>query len=172
MSISSYEGPRDGDYVRYVDALLRSSALHHTSDQAGRSDFSTGNAQQTPGGQPASAWERLRQHAQAAVEQAQRELEQSKQAAQPAGQRARQAQESEQSSRREKYKRSDPKKSVQPNKAQGGKKPWYQITLGRVLFVMLLGFLAIKFPSLGTFVLLAAIINGVRSSMQSIKDKA
>ncbi len=62
MSTSNYEGPRGGDYARYVDELLRASPLHQSLGQvlreASRSDF-TGEVL-SPGAQPGSVLTRFR----------------------------------------------------------------------------------------------------------------
>ena len=78
MSTSNYEGPRGGDYARYVDELLRASPLHQSLGQvlreASRSDF-TGEVL-SPGDQPGSVLTRVRERAQAAMAQAQKQAQQ------------------------------------------------------------------------------------------------
>ncbi|MDE1555528.1 hypothetical protein PV794_09055, partial [Comamonas aquatica] len=68
MSTSNYEGPRGGDYARYVDELLRASPLHQSLGrvlrEASRSDFS--GEVLSPGAQPGSVLKRVREPAQAA----------------------------------------------------------------------------------------------------------
>ena len=72
MSQNTYEGPRHGDYVRYVDELLRASPLYRSAAHGwmvqGRSDFT--DAVATPGAQSQSVVERVREQVQAAAEKA------------------------------------------------------------------------------------------------------
>lgn len=174
MSISSYEGPRDGDYVRYVDAMLRSSVLYRASAQAlkqgGRSDFTSSEAL-TPGAQPASAWERLREQALAAVEQAQREAQERTQGTRPAAQRSRGRQgqtQGERAARRE-ARKSAPQ-AMQKNQAPEKKKSRFRITPGHIVLLVILAVIGMAFPGFGAMVLLIAVVNAVRSGIQSAKS--
>lgn len=168
MSTSNYEGPRGGDYVRYVDALLRASPLYRSgasglNDGTSRSDFT--DAASTPGAQPASALARMRERAQEAVQQAQREAQRGTQAGKSAGaarkgRRARLELESEQAARR----------AAQQQQAAAkprGLASWFRITPGRIVFVVILAILAMVLPGLGALVLLFTIINAVKSGIQS-----
>lgn len=171
MSTSNYDGPRGGDYVRYVDTLLRASPLYRSAaygmSGGGRSDFT--DAASTPGAQPASALERVRERAQAAVQQAQREAQAAtaKPAANP-GQarkvrRPRLELESEQAARRAAQQLAQDK----PASAAS----WFRITPGRIVFLVFLAIISMAVPGLGALVLLFTIINavckGIRSATQS-----
>lgn len=167
MSTSNYEGPRGGDYVRYVDALLRASPLYRSgasglNDGTSRSDFT--DAASTPGAQPASALARMRERAQEAVQQAQREAQRGTQAGNSAGaarkgRRARLELESEQAARRAAQQQA----AAKPR----GLASWFRITPGRIVFVVILAILAMVLPGLGALVLLFTIINAVKSGIQS-----
>lgn len=167
MSTSNYEGPRGGDYVRYVDALLRASPLYRSgasglNDGTSRSDFT--DATSTPGAQPASALARMRERAQEAVQQAQREAQRGTQAGNSAGaarkgRRARLELESEQAARRAAQQQA----AAKPR----GLASWFRITPGRIVFVVILAILAMVLPGLGALVLLFTIINAVKSGIQS-----
>lgn len=183
MSISSYEGPQGGDYVRYVDQILRSNPLYRASAQAltagTRSDFTGADALQTPGAQPASAMARVRERAQAAVVQAKAQTQREAQAAgRPAQQtvpsssgaqrkprRPRLELESEQAARRE----AQALAAARSERAYSVKKSWFRITPGRIFFVIVLAILGMTVPGLGAMVLLFTIINAVRSGIQSAK---
>lgn len=174
MSISSYEGPRGGDYVRYVNAMLRQSALYPASvralKQSSRSDFTGSDALQTPGAQPASAWERLREQALAAVEQAQREAQERTQGAQPAGQRSRGRQgqtNGERAARREARKPAP--QAMQQSQTSEKKKTGFRITPGHIVLLAILAVVGMAFPGFGAIVLLIAIVNAVRKGIQSVK---
>ena len=166
MSTSNYDGPRGGDYVRYVDTLLRASPLYRSAaygmSGGGRSDFT--DAASTPGAQPASALERVRERAQAAVQQAQREAQAA--AAKPANsaqarkaRRPRQELESEQAARRAAQQLAQDK----PASAAS----WFRITPGRIVFLVFLAIISMAVPGLGALVLLFTIINAVRKGIRS-----
>ena len=170
MSTSNYDGPRGGDYVRYVDTLLRASPLYRSAaygmSGGGRSDFT--DAASTPGAQPASALERVRERAQAAVQQAQREAQAA--TAKPANatqarkvRRPRQELESEQAARRAAQQLAQDK----PASAAS----WFRITPGRIVFLVFLAIISMAVPGLGALVLLFTIVNavlkGIRSATQS-----
>lgn len=166
MSTSNYDGPRGGDYVRYVDTLLRASPLYRSAaygmNGGGRSDFT--DAASTPGAQPASALERVRERAQAAVQQAQREAQPA--TAKPASpgqprkvRRPRQELESEQAARRAAQQLAKDK----PASAAS----WFRITPGRIVFLVFLAIISMAVPGMGALVLLFGIINAVRKGIRS-----
>lgn len=166
MSTSNYDGPRGGDYVRYVDTLLRASPLYRSAaygmSGGGRSDFT--DAASTPGAQPASALEQVRERAQAAVQQAQREAQAA--TAKPANptqarkvRRPRQELESEQAARRAAQQLAQDK----PASAAS----WFRITPGRIVFLVFLAIISMAVPGLGALVLLFGIVNAVRKGIRS-----
>lgn len=168
MYTSNYDGPRGGDYVRYVDSLLRASPLYrsalHGLSAGNRSDFT--DAAATPGAQPPSALARVREKAQAAVQQAQ----DAQRAGQPAAQKGQQR------------KARNPRKQLEAEQAarraaqqQGLDKPasaasWFRITPGRIVFLVFLAILSMAVPGLGALLLLIGIINAVRKGIQSAKS--
>lgn len=166
MSTSNYDGPRGGDYVRYVDTLLRASPLYRSAaygmSGGGRSDFT--DAASTPGAQPASALERMRERAQAAVQQAQREAQAATAKPANSGQprkarRPRQELESEQAARRAAQQLAQDK----PASAAS----WFRITPGRIVFLVFLAIISMAVPGLGALVLLFGIVNAVRKGIRS-----
>lgn len=170
MSISNYEGPRGGDYARYVDELLRASPLHQSLGQvlreASRSDF-TGEVL-SPGAQPGSVLTRVRERAQAAMAQAQKQAQQQAQAASrsPAGQTS----SKKAGDRPARAARQAPPKPATP--AVGPRSPWFRITPGRVVGLLILAVLSVALPGLGALVLLFAIINAVRRGIRSASEAA
>lgn len=169
MSTSNYDGPRGGDYVRYVDGLLRASPLYrsalHGLSAGSRSDFT--DAAATPGAQPASALARVREKAQAAVQQAQ-DAQRAAQSTVPKGQQPRKARnprnprqplEAEQAARRAAQQQAQD----QPASAAS----WFRITPGRIVFLVFLAIISMAVPGLGALVLLFGIINAVRKGIRS-----
>ncbi|CAB5703966.1 hypothetical protein [Comamonas aquatica] len=170
MSTSNYEGPRGGDYARYVDELLRASPLHQSLGQvlreASRSDF-TGEVL-SPGAQPGSVLTRVRERAQAAMAQAQKQAQQQAQTASrsPAGKTS----PKKAGDRTARSARQAPPKPATP--AAGPRSPWFRITPGRVVGLLILAVLSVALPGLGALVLLFAIINAVRRGIRSASESA
>lgn len=170
MSTSNYEGPRGGDYARYVDELLRASPLHQSLGQvlreASRSDF-TGEVL-SPGAQPGSVLTRVRERAQAAMAQAQKQAQQQAQAASRS--QAGKTSPKKASDRAARAARQAPPKPATP--AAGPRSPWFRITPGRVVGLLILAVLSVALPGLGALVLLFAIINAVRRGIRSASESA
>lgn len=170
MSTSNYEGPRGGDYARYVDELLRASPLHQSLGQvlreASRSDF-TGEVL-SPGAQPGSVLTRVRERAQAAMAQAQKQAQQQAQTTSrsPAGKTS----PKKAGDRPARAARQAPPKPATP--AAGPRSPWFRITPGRVVGLLILAVLSVALPGLGALVLLFAIINAVRRGIRSASESA
>lgn len=170
MSTSNYEGPRGGDYARYVDELLRASPLHQSLGrvlrEASRSDF-TGEVL-SPGAQPGSVLTRVRERAQAAMAQAQQQAQQQAQTASrsPAGKTS----SKKAGDRPVRAARQAPPKPATP--AAGPRSPWFRITPGRVVGLLILAVLSVALPGLGALVLLFAIINAVRRGIRSASESA
>lgn len=170
MSTSNYEGPRGGDYARYVDELLRASPLHQSLGrvlrEARRSDFS--GEVLSPGAQPGSVLTRVRERAQAAMAQAQKQAQQQAQTASrsPAGKTS----PKKAGDRPARAARQAPPKPATP--AAGPRSPWFRITPGRVVGLLILAVLSVALPGLGALVLLFAIINAVRRGIRSASESA
>lgn len=166
MSTSNYEGPRGGDYARYVDELLRASPLHQSLGQvlreASRSDF-TGEVL-SPGAQPGSVLTRVRERAQAAMAQAQKQAQTASRS--PAGKTS----SKKAGDRPARAARQAPPKPATP--AAGPRSPWFRITPGRVVGLLILAVLSVALPGLGALVLLFAIINAVRRGIRSASESA
>lgn len=166
MSTSNYEGPRGGDYARYVDELLRASPLHQSLGQvlreASRSDF-TGEVL-SPGAQPGSVLTRVRERAQAAMAQAQQQAQTASRS--PAGKTS----SKKAGDRPARAARQAPPKPATP--AAGPRSPWFRITPGRVVGLLILAVLSVALPGLGALVLLFAIINAVRRGIRSASESA
>ena len=168
MSTSNYEGPRGGDYARYVDELLRASPLHQSLGQvlreASRSDF-TGEVL-SPGAQPGSVLTRVRERAQAAMAQQQAQQQAQTTSRSPAGKTS----SKKASDRAARAARQAPPKPATP--AAGPRSPWFRITPGRVVGLLILAVLSVALPGLGALVLLFAIINAVRRGIRSASESA
>ncbi|MDH1427723.1 hypothetical protein N5J23_01160 [Comamonas aquatica] len=166
MSTSNYEGPRGGDYARYVDELLRASPLHQSLGQvlreASRSDFS--GEVLSPGAQPGSVLTRVRERAQAAMAQAQKQAQTASRS--PAGKTS----SKKAGDRPARAARQAPPKPATP--AAGPRSPWFRITPGRVVGLLILAVLSVALPGLGALVLLFAIINAVRRGIRSASESA
>lgn len=166
MSTSNYEGPRGGDYARYVDELLRASPLHQSLGrvlrEASRSDFS--GEVLSPGAQPGSVLTRVRERAQAAMAQAQQQAQTASRS--PAGKTS----PKKAGDRPARAARQAPPKPVTP--AAGPRSPWFWITPGRVVGLLILAVLSVALPGLGALVLLFAIINAVRRGIRSASESA
>jgi hypothetical protein len=171
MQPSSYEGPRHGDYVRYVDELLRASPLYQSAAQGwmvgGRCDFS--DALATPGSQPLSVAERVRAQvqalaAQAAAQQASAPSSQAPARGRAAAQAAAQAQRARQEAARASRKAAP---------ARGGKPTWFRLGPSQWLGIVIGLILAVVIPGIGPFILLLTIIHavakGVRNGMKASK---
>ena len=166
MSTSNYEGPRGGDYARYVDELLRASPLHQSLGrvlrEASRSDF-TGEVL-SPGAQPGSVLTRVRERAQAAMAQAQQQAQTASRS--PAGKTS----PKKAGDRPARAVRQAAPKPATP--AAGPRSPWFRITPGRVVGLLILAVFSVALPSLGALVLLFAIINAVRRGIRSASESA
>lgn len=166
MSTSNYEGPRGGDYARYVDELLRASPLHQSLGrvlrEASRSDFS--GEVLSPGAQPGSVLMRVRERAQAAMAQAQQQAQAASRS--PAGQTS----SKKAGDRPARAARQAPPKPATP--AAGPRSPWFRITPGRVVGLLVLAILSVVLPHFGALVLLFAIINAVRRGIHSASESA
>ncbi|MDH0372321.1 hypothetical protein [Comamonas aquatica] len=166
MSTSNYEGPRGGDYARYVDELLRASPLHQSLGrvlrEASRSDFS--GEVLSPGAQPGSVLTRVRERAQAAMAQAQKQAQTASRS--PAGKTS----SKKAGDRPARAARQAPPKPATP--AAGPRSPWFRITPGRVVGLLILAVLSVALPGLGALVLLFAIINAVRRGIRSASESA
>ncbi|WP_027016745.1 hypothetical protein [Comamonas composti] len=179
MQTQTYDGPRNGDYVRYVDQLLSASpsyrsyrasvalATGQTLSKAGRKHADVQGTPGapgalTPGGQSPSLAQRLRDQLRAAAEKAQAEI-----------QRAREAAEAGQGSSR-----AGTAGPAQPQSAQGhagsrpadkeqdqGKKNAW---LFPIIFAVVLSMI---FPALAPFIIAITVINAIRKGMgKGLKD--
>lgn len=171
MSQNTYEGPRHGDYVRYVDELLRASPLYRSAAHGwmaqGRSDFT--DAVATPGAQSQSVVERVREQVQAAAEKARIAAQQASVPALPgrqpsAGDRnGGRADRGRQAARAQQAHASSAAKAV--------KKTVFKIGPGQLLGIVIGLILAVVIPGIGPFILLLTIINaivkGFRSGLKS-----
>lgn len=166
MSTSNYEGPRGGDYARYVDELLRASPLHQSLGrvlrEASRSDFS--GEVLSPGAQPGSVLTRVRERAQAAMAQAQKQAQTANRS--PAGKTS----PKKAGDRPARAARQALPKPATPT--AGPRSPWFRITPGRVVGLLILAVLSVALPGLGALVLLFAIINAVRRGIRSASESA
>jgi hypothetical protein len=66
--------------------------------------------------------------------------------------------------------RQAPPKPATP--ASGPRSPWFRITPGRVVGLLILAVLSVALPGLGALVLLFAIINAVRRGIRSASESA
>lgn len=167
MQPTTYDGPRHGDYVRYVDELLRTSPLYRSAAQGwmaqGPSDFTDVVA--TPGAQPQSVVERIREQVR---EQVRESADKARAAAQqtarpaagqrPAGKAARKADRARPAS-----------EARHAPAAAGKKKSWF--SPGQLIWIVIALVLAVVIPGIGPFILLLTIINalvkGFRNGLKS-----
>ncbi|CAB5658160.1 Uncharacterised protein [Delftia tsuruhatensis] len=170
MPQTSYEGPRHGDYVRYVDELLRSSPLYRSAAQGwlaqGRSDFT--DAVATPGAQARSVAERVREQVQAAAEKARAAAQQA------SGQAAadRQAPAGDRHGGKADRGRQAARAQVRAaTTAKAGGKTGFKLGPGQWLALVIGLILAVAIPGMGPIILLLTVINalfkGFRAGLRS-----
>lgn len=127
MKLSSYEGPRNGDYVAYVDQLMRASPEYRRTLRS--IDGAIQTAVVTPGSQAASPMSQLRstlQKARDMAEQAQQVPGARTTAASQAAQRAAAARRPNtavtKQEAQQRFKAME--RQIEAQKAQTGRKPW------------------------------------------------
>lgn len=168
MRATTYDGPRHGDYVRYVDELLRSSPLYSSASQGwmaqGRSDFTDVVA--TPGAQASSVVERMREQVREAADKARAAAQQASMPAAgrpPAGAAPKGMRKAERAKSASETRRT-------PVAAEK-KKSWF--SPGQLVGIVIALVLAVVIPGIGPFILLLTIINalvkGFRSGFKSSK---
>lgn len=166
MSQNTYEGPRHGDYVRYVDDLLRASPLYRSAAKGwmvqGRSDFT--DAVATPGAQSQSVVERVREQVQAAAEKARVAAQQASMPSAP----GRQAPAGDRNAGRvDRGRQAAQAQARAPAIDKAGKKTVFKIGPGQVLGIVIGLILAVVIPGIGPFILLLTIINAVVKGFRS-----
>ena len=127
MNLSSYEGPRNGDYVAYVDQLMRASPEYRRTLRS--IDGAIQTAVVTPGSQAASPMSQLRntlQKARDMAEQAQQvPVARTTVAAQPAQRTAAARRPNTAVTKQEAQQRFRAmEREIEGQKAQNGRKPW------------------------------------------------
>ena len=164
MQTSNYDGPRGGDYVRYVDALLRASPVYRDADAVARGAATL--ASDPPGVQPASPLASLREQVKVPAQAGSRPSPKAATAALPPRaevpvarrqpRRPRLALESEQEARREALRL-----------AQTAA-PWWRITPGRIVFALVLAVLAATSPGMAMMACVIGVIHVLRGWVHSL----
>ena len=127
MNISSYEGPRNGDYVAYVDQLMRASPEYRRTLRS--IDGAIQTAVVTPGSQAASPMSQLRSTLQKARDMAEQAQQmpgaRTTAAAQPAQRTAAARRPNTAVTKQEAQQRFRAmEREIEGQKAQNGRKPW------------------------------------------------
>lgn len=175
MSQNTYEGPRHGDYVRYVDDLLRASPLYRSAAQGwmaqGRSDFT--DAVATPGAQSRSVVERLREQVLAAAEKAHAAAQQASVRSAPGRQAPAGDRNAGGRTDRGRQAARAPTQAQAPAASKAVRNTVFKIGPGQLLGIVIGLILAVVIPGIGPFILLLTIINaivkGFRSGLKSSK---
>lgn len=165
MQTAVYEGPRNGDYARYVDDLLRASPLYRSA-VLDWSDGGSGNyadAAATPGSQSQSLAHGWRRKLQAAAAQGQA------QARTPLP--ARGAQDASLSQEAARAARKGQRKKTASPQTAAAKGKGFKIKPGMVLMMIIGVVLSIAVPTFGAFFLVVTIINAIRQGLSSAKAK-
>lgn len=171
MIPASYEGPSNGDYVAYVDKLLRTNPEFVRTQRAIASAIN--DAGETPGGQadsPASLWREKLQKIREAAEQAQRGG-----AARPAARThsvqtgAQTAQGRSKADAKRRFQEID--RDIETKKAQATPKsrPWIQPFS---IFLGVVGIVVSQFsPSFGSMLSLMAFLSLISNVLAKIRGK-
>lgn len=127
MNLSSYEGPRNGDYVAYVDQLMRASPEYRRTLRS--IDGAIQTAVVTPGSQAASPMSQLRSTLQKARDMAEQAQQmpgaRTTAAAQPAQRTAAARRPNTAVTKQEAQQRFRAmEREIEGQKAQNGRKPW------------------------------------------------
>ena len=127
MNLSSYEGPRNGDYVAYVDQLMRASPEYRRTLRS--IDGAIQTAVVTPGSQAASPMSQLRSTLQKARDMAEQAQQmpgaRTTAAAQPAQRTAAARRPNTAVTKQEAQQRFKAmERQIEAQKAQTGRKPW------------------------------------------------
>ncbi|WP_280189747.1 hypothetical protein [Delftia sp. PS-11] len=151
MPHTSYEGPRHGDYVRYVDELLRASPLYRSASGwtgQGPGDFT--DAMATPGAQAQSVAGRVREQVLAA-----------------AGKARAAAQQAPASAAREPAARASAAKAGAKARTKAGRKPGFRLGPGSVLGIAAGMLLSALIPGVGALILLLTVVHAIFKGFRS-----
>ena len=170
MNLSSYEGPRNGDYVAYVDQLMRSSPEYRRTLRS--IDGAIQTAVVTPGSQAASPMSQLRstlQKARDMAEQAQQVQGARTTAAGQAAQRTAAARRPNtavtKQEAQQRFKAME--REIEGQKAQNGRKPWVSPgSLALIVGGMILSQFIQGFGVLLAIMGLMSLVGGVLKRLQ------
>lgn len=170
MNLSSYEGPRNGDYVAYVDQLMRASPEYRRTLRS--IDGAIQTAVVTPGSQAASPMSQLRstlQKARDMAEQAQQVQGARTTAAGQAAQRTAAARRPNtavtKQEAQQRFKAME--REIEGQKAQNGRKPWVSPgSLALIVGGMILSPFVQGFGVLLAIMGLMSLVGGVLKRLQ------
>lgn len=170
MNLSSYEGPRNGDYVAYVDQLMRASPEYRRTLRS--IDGAIQTAVVTPGSQAASPMSQLRstlQKARDMAEQAQQVQGARTTAAGQAAQRTAAARRPNtavtKQEAQQRFKAME--REIEGQKAQNGRKPWVSPgSLALIVGGMILSPFVQGFGVLLSIMGLMSLVGGVLKRLQ------
>ncbi|EHN65222.1 hypothetical protein [Comamonas testosteroni] len=170
MNLSSYEGPRNGDYVAYVDQLMRASPEYRRTLRS--IDGAIQTAVVTPGSQAASPMSQLRstlQKARDMAEQAQQVQGARTTAAGQAAQRTAAARRPNtavtKQEAQQRFKAME--REIEGQKAQNGRKPWVSPgSLALIVGGMILSQFIQGFGVLLAIMGLMSLVGGVLKRLQ------
>ncbi|NIF83827.1 hypothetical protein F3J24_09995 [Comamonas sp. Tr-654] len=122
MNLSSYEGPRNGDYVAYVDQLMRASPEYRRTLRS--IDGAIQTAVVTPGSQAASPMSQLRSTLQKARDMAEQAQQVPGARTTAAGQAAQRRPNTAVTKQEAQQRFKAMERQIEGQKAQNGRKPW------------------------------------------------
>ena len=180
MSTSNYEGPSDGDYVRYVDGLLRTSPLYRSAAEVlireTRNDFTA--LPQAPGAEARSAVGRVRQRVQAVAEQeasaaaavrAPASTAATAPSASPGSKVVRKRRSTLMEQEFERAAREEAMKLRAAAPPAKGWPSWLRITPGRIMFLIVLAIAASIQPGMALIILLWTVVGAIRNALRGNK---
>ena len=170
MNLSSYEGPRNGDYVAYVDQLMRASPEYRRTLRS--IDGAIQTAVVTPGSQAASPMSQLRSTLQKARDMAEQAQQvpgaRTTAAAQPAQRTAAARRPNTAVTKQEAQQRFRAmEREIEGQKAQNGRKPWVSPgSLALIVGGMILSQFIQGFGVLLALMGLMSLVGGVLKRLQ------
>ena len=170
MNLSSYEGPRNGDYVAYVDQLMRASPEYRRTLRS--IDGAIQTAVVTPGSQAASPMSKLRNTLQKARDMAEQAQQvpgaRTTAAAQPAQRTAAARRPNTAVTKQEAQQRfRTMEREIEGQKAQNGRKPWVSPgSLALIVGGMILSQFIQGFGVLLAIMGLMSLVGGVLKRLQ------
>lgn len=171
MKFSSYEGPRDGDYVAYVDQLMRASPEFRRTQRSIAGAIQS--AVITPGSQVGSPMNQLRSSLQKAREMAQEMAEQvqpqTASAPTTVGRRTVQRQGQAMTKEEAKQRFKAMERDIEGKKGQAASKPW--VAPGSIVLIVVGVILAQFVGGFGVMLAIMGLMSAVGGALKRLQGK-